>query len=173
MPDVRGLKGQLIIWDWMARVYGLQGIIQSLQEDGLSLTSARRTANLMRAYWESRPVAQARPGHQHFPRFVDKLVNKPAPLPPVGDYSDAAEETYVLGSRAVQQILDAQPEFRPIAPLGQSYGFEDIYDAFQYMAGFTSGISRFLALIDTIWIPYLGATDLPIPDIPSFPPIEP
>ena len=168
MADVRGRVGQKIVWDWFVRVFGFPAVSESLMEDGLDETSANRTAFLMRARWEEREVEQSRPGHKHFPRFVDKLVNKPEPTPPFGDYSAVDEEIFVLGSRAVQQIRAVEPAFVPITPTKKSYQFEDIYDGFQYMERFTSSIARFLALEGTVWVPYIGESDSQFPDIPSF-----
>lgn len=170
MADVRGRIGQKIIWDWFVRVYGFSAVVESLMEDGLDETSATRTAFLMRARWEEREVEQSRPGHKHFPRFVDKLVNKPEDIEPFGDYSEVDQEVFVLGSRAVQQILATNPEYRPIAPTNMNYDFEDLYDGFSYMAGFTSSIARFLALEGTVWVPYIGESDSELPEIPSFGP---
>lgn len=168
MADVRGRIGQKIVWDWFVGVYGFPTVAESLMEDGLDETSANRTAFLMRARWEEREAEHSRPGHKHFPRFVNSLVNKSPQLAPLGDYSGVDEEIFVLGSRAVQQIRAIEPSFVPIAPTRQSYRFEDIYDGFQYMERFTSSIARFLALEGTVWVPYIGESDSVVPGIPSF-----
>lgn len=170
MATVAGLSGQQIVWYWFYQVYGQDGVVEVLVAGGLTSTGATRMAGLMRSYWEPRDNVQKRRGDKHFPAFVYKLVNKPAELDPFGDYSLAwrPSEHYVLGSKAVEQILAIEPAYTPVAPIDQNYDFEDIYDGLSYLLGFTSGIARFLALIDTIWIPYLGESDTEFPDIPSF-----
>lgn len=126
-------------------------------------------ANLMRAYWENRDVSQKRRGDRHFREFLTRLVNKPETTDPFGDYSSANQEVFVLGTDAANLIVELEPSFTPTFPTGQSYDMTDLYDGLSYMMGFTTGVSRFLALTDTVWIPYIGATDTEIPSIPSIP----
>lgn len=137
--------------------------------NGLTPEGATRMANLMRAYWENRDVAQKRRGDRHFREFLTRLVNKSESLDPFGDYSSADQEVFVLGTEGADLIRKLEPSFEPVFPTGQSYDMTDIYDGFSYMMGFTTGVSRFLALTDTVWVPYIGATDTNIPDIPSIP----
>lgn len=174
MTDVRGKLGQEIIWNWHYRTFGFAGTVEAIERRGLDPTTADRTARLMINYWEGVEDSVGRPGHINFPYFVDNLIHKPANVPPAGDYSSADDENniYVMGSRAVAQVLAAEPTYNPVIPTDQNYDFEDIYDGFSYMMGFNSSIARFLAFVDTIWIPYVGATDTEFPDIPSFDPID-
>ena len=174
MTDVRGLLGQKIIWDWHYRVFGFAGTVEAIEERGLAPVDADRTARLMVNYWEQIEPGDRRPGHPNFPYFVNRLIHKPAGVVPLGDYSAADNENdiYVMGSKAVEQVLAAEPVYTPIIPTDQNYDFEDIYDGISYMLGFNSSIARFLAFVDTVWVPYIGKTDTEFPDIPSFSPID-
>ena len=166
--DVRGLVGQQIIWDEYMRVFGFEALIELISDEAPDLTSPKRQAELMRVRWDDLPLEASRPGHKYFPRMLKELVNKPLLTEPYGDYSEASDDVFVMGERAARLIIDQESSFKPVIPTGKGYDLSDIFDGFEYLKGFTSGVARFLKLDGNTWTPYIAATDSPMPDTPGF-----
>lgn len=158
--------GQRIVWDTFFQFNNFNTLIAVLETAGAS--DPDRYAGLMRAYWDERDVSQKRPGHIYFPDVLYALANKPDgfAFPPPGDFREMTAEIVVLGGQPLDFILDASPIFTPIMP--GNYDPTDLYQAFSYMIGFVSGVSRFLALNGEVWSVYVGETDNPVPEYQTF-----
>lgn len=166
--DVRGLVGQQIIWDEYMRVFGFSQLIELISDESPELAQPRRQAELMRARWDNLPLQESRPGHKYFPRMLKELVNKPLLTEPYGDYTEASDDVFVMGEKAARLITDAEATFQPVLPTGRGYDPTDIFDGFEYLKGFTTGVARFLKLDGSTWTPYIAATDSPMPETPGF-----
>ena len=150
------------------RVFGFDQLIELIADESQDLAQPRRQAELMRVRWDDLPLEASRPGHKYFPRMLEELVNKPQQLEPFGDYSSVEDEIFAMGETSARLITTAAPALQPVIPTGMNYNLTDIFDAFQYLDGFTSGVARFVKLDGDTWLPYIGETDTSIPETPSF-----